>query len=84
LRHAREGTDLEAALAELRAVPAATAEHMAESAGLMLGYSRNEQDYATRMVAAALLIAAGADLSRLRFWIREGATRKAIRPLEAR
>jgi len=31
-----------------------------------------------------LLIAAGADLTNLRDWIREGAARKAIRPLEAR
>lgn len=65
-------------------MPAVTPEHMCESAGLMLGYSRNDQDYDTRMVAAALLIAAGADLTRLRYWIREGAARKAIRPLEAR
>ena len=78
VRHAREGTDLDAALAELRAVPAVTPEHMAESAGLMLGYCRNDQDYDTRMVATALLIAAGADLSRLRYWIKEGAARRAM------
>jgi hypothetical protein len=78
LRHAREGTDLGVALAELRAVPAVTPEHMAESAGIMLGYSRNDQDYVVRMTAAALVIAAGADISRLRYWIKEGAARRAM------
>jgi hypothetical protein len=85
-RHAGKGPefDVEAALAELRAVPAVDPDKLAETAGIALGYHQQDTDFDFHALEAALLIAAGADLTRLRHWMRVGAERRAIRPLEAR
>jgi hypothetical protein len=78
-RHATaEPIDIEAALAEIRAVPAATPAVLAEAAGLTLGFHHTAVDWSTRVIEAGLLIGAGADLSQLRPWIREGTERQAM------
>jgi hypothetical protein len=71
-------------VAELLAVPAVSPELLAQEAGITLGFYRSEMDFESRAVAAALLITAGADVTRLRHWFQEGAERRAIRPLSAR
>jgi hypothetical protein len=81
-RSGTEPIDVEEALAEIRAVPVVSPAVLAEAAGLTLGHHHSSMDWGTRIVEAGLLIAAGTDVSRLRYWIREGAERKAIRPLE--
>ena len=79
VRHSRtEPIDVEAALAEIRAIPAVSPAVLAEAAGLTLGYHHNAMDWGTRIIEGGLLIAAGADLSQLCRWIRVGAERKAI------
>jgi hypothetical protein len=78
-RHSRtEPIDVHTALEEIRAVPAVSPAVLAEAAGLTLGYHHDAMDWSTRIVEAGLLIGAGADLSQLRRWIREGAERRAI------
>jgi hypothetical protein len=57
---------------------------LAEAAGTGIGYYHDAMDWSTLVIEAGLLIAAGADLSQLRHWIRVGAERQKIRPLEAR
>ncbi len=84
-RHAtREPIDVDTAVAELLAVEAVTPDKLAESAGLALGFYRNEMDYDSHVMAALLLVRAGADLTLVSDWMREGARRRAIRPLTAR
>ena len=84
-RHARKAElDVDLAVAELLAVPAVSPELLAQEAGITLGFYRSEMDFESRAVAAALLLTAGADVTRLRHWFQEGAERRAIRPLSAR
>jgi hypothetical protein len=84
-RHARaEPVNVAAALEEIRAVPAVSPAVLAEAAGTVLGYYHSDMDWSSRIIEAGLLIAAGADLSQLRYWMRLGAERRAIGPLEAR
>jgi len=85
VRHSRtEPIDVHTALEEIRAVPAVSPAVLAEAAGVVIGAHHDDQDWSTRIIEAGLLIGAGADLSQLRHWIRVGAERHAIRPLEAR
>jgi hypothetical protein len=73
----RKPLDVEAAVVELRQIAAGRGDLLADRAGLTLGfYAReNRDEWARRAVVAALLIAAGADLSRLTEWIEEGQQR---------
>jgi hypothetical protein len=81
-RHAtREPLDVEAALAELREIAGGRSDLLARQAGLILG-SRDSVGAAVdavmwprRALEAALLIAAGADLTALAYWIAEGQRR---------
>jgi len=75
----RPELDVDAAVAALRAVPAVTPEHLAETAGVILGAHRSDMDFDQQALKAALLIAAGADLSRLRHWIKVGQQRASRR-----
>jgi hypothetical protein len=54
-------------------VPAVSPAKLAESAGLALGFYRNELTFETHIRAALLLVRAGADLTLIRDWMREGA-----------
>jgi hypothetical protein len=77
-RHAsRKPLDVDAALAELREVANGRADLLAERAGVTLGfYARESRDeWQRKALAAALLIAAGADLTRLTEWITVGQER---------
>jgi hypothetical protein len=70
-RHARaEPVNVAAALEEIRAVPAVSPAVLAEAAGTVLGYYHSDMDWSSRIIEAGLLIAAGADLSQLRYWGR--------------
>jgi hypothetical protein len=77
-RHAsRDPLDVDAAVAELREIAAGRGDLLAERAGVTLGfYAReNRDEWSRRALQAALLIAAGADLTRLPEWIEEGQQR---------
>jgi hypothetical protein len=67
----RQPLDVEAAVAELREIADGRGDLLAERAGVTLGfYARENRDEGPRKApAAALLIAAGADLTRLTEWI---------------
>jgi hypothetical protein len=74
----RQPLDVDAAVAELREIAHGRGDLLAEQAGLILGF--RDHDEATgrwpqRALEAALLIAAGADLTRLTGWIAEGQRR---------
>jgi hypothetical protein len=73
----RKPLDVDAAVAELREIANGRGDLLAERAGLTLGfYARdNRNEWARKAVVAALLIAAGADLTRLTEWIEEGQQR---------
>jgi hypothetical protein len=67
-RHAsRKPLDVDAAVAELREIADGRGDLLAERAGLTLGfYAReNRDEWSRKALQAALLIAAGADLTRL-------------------
>jgi hypothetical protein len=68
---------VDAAVAELREIAAGRGDLLAERAGLTLGfYAReNRDEWSRKALQAALLIAAGADLTRLTEWIEEGQQR---------
>jgi hypothetical protein len=77
-RHAsREPLDIDAAIAEVREIANGRGDLLAERAGLTLGfYARdNKDEWARRALQAALLVAAGADLTRLTEWIAVGQER---------
>src|SRR5512132_4548718 len=67
----RKPLDVEAAVTELREIADGRGDLLAERAGITLGFyareSRNE--WQSKALQAALLIAAGADLTRLTEWI---------------
>jgi hypothetical protein len=69
--------DVEAAVTELREIANGRADLLAERAGITLGfYARDNRDeWRRRALEAALLIAAGADLTRLTEWIVVGRER---------
>jgi hypothetical protein len=73
----RKPLDVEAAVAELREIAVGRADLLAKRAGITLGfYAReNRDEWARKALQAALLIAAGADLTRLTEWIEEGQER---------
>jgi hypothetical protein len=73
----RQPLDVEAAVAELRELADGRGDLLAERAGVTLGfYAReNRTEWPRKALAAALLIAAGADLTRLTEWIEEGQER---------
>jgi hypothetical protein len=73
----RKPLDVEAAVAELREIAAGRGDLLAERAGLTLGfYAReNRDEWSRKALQAALLIAAGADLTKLSGWIVEGQDR---------
>jgi hypothetical protein len=69
--------DVDAAITELREIANGRGDLLAERAGLTLGfYAReNRDEWSRKALQAALLIAAGADLTRLPEWIEEGQQR---------
>jgi hypothetical protein len=69
--------DVEAAVTELREIANGRADLLAERAGITLGiYAReNRDEWQRKALEAALLIAAGADLTRLTEWIAVGQER---------
>ena len=69
--------DVDAAVAELREIADGRGDLLAERAGLTLGfYAReNRDEWSRKALQAALLIAAGADLTKLSGWIVEGQDR---------
>jgi hypothetical protein len=74
-RHAsRKPHDVDAAIAELRETADGRGDLLAERAGITLGfYARDNRDeWQRKALQAALLIAAGADLTRLAEWIAVG------------
>jgi hypothetical protein len=73
----REPLDVAAAVAELREIANGRGDLLAERAGVTLGfYAReNRDEWQRKALQAALLIAAGADLTRLTEWIEEGQQR---------
>jgi hypothetical protein len=77
----RKPLDLEVAVTELREIANGRADLLAERAGITLGfYAReNRDEWQSKALQAALLIAAGADLTRLTEWIAAGQER-AERP----
>jgi hypothetical protein len=75
----REPLDVDAAVAELREIANGRGDLLAERAGITLGfYAReNRDEWQRKALEAALLIAAGADLTRLRKGCaRRGAQRR--------
>ena len=70
----RKPLDVEAAVTELREIASGRGDLLAERAGITLGfYARDNRDeWQSKALAAALLIAAGADLTRLTEWIAVG------------
>jgi hypothetical protein len=77
-RYARqEPLDVDAAVAELREIADGRGDLLAERAGITLGfYARESRDeWQSKALAAALCIAAGADLTRLAEWIAVGQER---------
>jgi hypothetical protein len=73
----RKPLDVEAAVTELREIANGRGDLLAERAGITLGiYAReNRDEWQRKALEAALLIAAGADLTRLTEWIRVGQER---------
>jgi hypothetical protein len=73
----RKPLDVEAALAELREIANGRGDLLAERAGITLGlYAReNRDEWQRKALQAALLIPAGADLTRLTEWIAVGQER---------
>jgi hypothetical protein len=73
----RKPVDVDAAIAELREIAAGRGDLLAERAGVTLGfYAReNRVEWQSKALQAALLIAAGADLTRLAEWIAVGQER---------
>jgi hypothetical protein len=73
----RRPLDVEAAVAELREIANGRGDLLAERAGITLGfYAReNRDEWRRKALEAALLIAAGADLTRLIEWIAVGQER---------
>jgi hypothetical protein len=73
----REPLDVDAAVAELQEIADGRGDLLAERAGVTLGfYAReNRDEWSRKALQAALLIAAGADLTRLPEWIEEGQDR---------
>jgi hypothetical protein len=73
----RKPLDVDAAVAELWEIADGRGDLLAERAGVTLGfYAReNRDEWSRRALQAALLIAAGADLTRLSEWIEEGQRR---------
>jgi hypothetical protein len=73
----RKPLDVEAAVAELQEIANGRGELLAERAGLTLGfYARDNRDeWASKAIEAALMIAAGADIAQLGRWIEEGQQR---------
>jgi hypothetical protein len=72
----RKPLDVEAAVTELREIANGRSDLLAERAGITLGfYTReNRDEWQRKALEAALLIAAGADLTRLTEWIEEGSS----------
>ncbi len=73
----RKPLDVEAAVTELREIADGRGDLLAERAGITLGfYAReNRDEWQRKALQAALLIAAGADLTRLTEWIAVGQER---------
>jgi hypothetical protein len=74
----REPLDVDAAVAELREIAQGRGDLVAEQAGIILGTAeRDARDgiWPQRALQAALILAAGADLTRLTEWIAEGERR---------
>jgi hypothetical protein len=73
----RKPLDVEAVVAELREIADGRGDLLAERAGVTLGfYAReNSDEWQRKALEAALLIAAGADLTRLTEWIAVGQER---------
>jgi hypothetical protein len=73
----RRPLDVEAAVTELREIANGRGDLLAERAGVTLGlYAReNSDEWPRKALQAALLIAAGADLTRLAEWIAVGQER---------
>jgi hypothetical protein len=74
----RKQLDVDAAIAELQEIAGGRTDLLAKRAGLILTFrERDEGDgiWPRRALQAALLIAAGADLTRLTDWIEEGQER---------
>jgi hypothetical protein len=69
--------DVEAAVTELREIANGRGDLLAERAGVTLGFNARESrdEWPRKAIAAALLIAAGADLTRLAEWIAVGQER---------
>jgi hypothetical protein len=83
VRHAswREpaGDEIAAAVAELREVAGDRPDLLAEEAGILLGFHEGGLDEPRARSSAQLLIAAGADQSRIPRWIEEGRRRAGLR-----
>ena len=77
LHVSRKPLDVEGAVTELREVANGRGDLLAERAGITLGfYAReNRDEWQSKALQAALLIAAGADLTQLTEWIEEGQER---------
>jgi hypothetical protein len=74
----REPLDVDAAVAELREIAGGRGDLLAERAGVILGFhdeDARDGRWPSRALQAALLIAAGADLTRLMEWIAVGQER---------
>jgi hypothetical protein len=73
----RKPLDVEAAVTELREIANGRGDLLAERAGIRFGfYARDNRDeWQRKALQAALLIAAGADLTRLTEWIAVGQER---------
>ncbi|HEY8112864.1 MAG TPA: hypothetical protein VII16_08345 [Actinomycetes bacterium] len=73
----RKPLDVEATVAELREIANGRADLLAERAGITLGFyaGENRDEWQHQALEAALLIAAGADLTRLSEWIAVGQER---------
>jgi hypothetical protein len=73
----RKPLDVEAAVTELREIANGRGDLLAERAGITLGFyaSENRDEWQSKGLQAALLIAAGADLTRLTEWIAVGQER---------
>ena len=73
----RKPLDVDAAVTELQEIANGRGDLLAERAGITLGfYAReNRDEWSRKALAAALFIAAGADLTRLTEWIAVGQER---------
>jgi hypothetical protein len=73
----RKPLDVDAAVTELQEIANGRGDLLAERAGITLGFyaCENRDEWARRALAAALLVAAGADLTRLTEWIAVGQER---------